>query len=197
MQSPPPGTVYRCSWCGDNPLYVKYHDKEWGTPLHDDTRLFEFLILEGFQAGLSWLTILKKRTAFHHAFAGFDANKIAEFNQSDIECLMQDRRIVRNRSKIEATIKNARCFLEIKARFNNFNDYIWQFVEGRPKINYWRSENLVPAKTIESERMSRDMRARGFKFVGPTICYAYMQAVGLVNDHVTACYRHSELKAFL
>lgn len=186
---------YRCRWCGDDPLYIRYHDQEWGTPLHDDDHLFEFLVLEGFQAGLSWLTILKKRPAFREAFAGFDADELVQFNRSNFERLMQNRHIVRNRAKIEATITNARCFLEIQAQFGSFNDYIWQFVEGAPLVNHWESEDLVPAKTAESERMSRDMRARGFKFVGPTICYAYMQAVGLVNDHVTACYRHGELKA--
>jgi DNA-3-methyladenine glycosylase I len=153
------------------------------------------LILEGFQAGLNWLTILKKRDAFQRAFAEFDAQKIAEFDSSQIERLMNDRSIVRNRAKITAAVNNARNFLSLKACFGSFNSYIWQFVEGKPIVNCWESEAMVPSKTSQSEIMSRDLRQRGFKFVGPTICYAFMQAVGLVNDHITACYRHSQLQA--
>jgi DNA-3-methyladenine glycosylase I len=185
----------RCSWCGLDPLYIKYHDNEWGVPLHDDRLLFELLILEGFQAGLSWLTVLKKRESFQKAFNGFDAHEIVQFGQSKIESLIQNSAIIRNRAKILATMQNARSFLEIKERFGSFDHYIWQFVEGRTRVNHWKSEGLVPAKTVESEKMSRDMRSRGFKFVGPTICYAFMQAAGLVNDHITICFRHSELQA--
>ncbi len=184
----------RCSWCGSDPLYIRYHDKEWGSQLHDDLKLFEFLILEGFQAGLSWLTILKKRKAFQKAFCGFNPGKIVGLSRSRIEMLMQDSSIIRNRAKIEATIHNARLYLEIKERFGSFDDYIWQFVEHRPIVNAWKSEDMIPAKTPQSEAMSKDMRQKGFKFVGPTICYAFMQAIGMVNDHITACYRYPQLK---
>lgn len=184
----------RCSWCGSYPLYTKYHDKEWGVPLHDDTLLFEFLTLEGFQAGLSWLTILRKREAFRKAFHGFNAFKIVKFDQSKIESLMLDDTIIRNRAKIIMAVQNARCFLEIKEHFGSFDRYIWQFVDGQPIINTWKSEDLIPSKTAESEKMSRDMRAKGFKFVGPTICYAFMQATGLVNDHIADCFRYDELR---
>jgi DNA-3-methyladenine glycosylase I len=186
-------TFSRCSWCGSDPLYITYHDNEWGVPLHDDSLLFEFLILEGFQAGLSWLTILKKREAFQKAFNGFNAYEIIRFDQSKIEHLMQNSTIIRNRAKILATVQNARCFLEIKEQFGSFDRYIWQFVEGRPMVNSWKSEDQIPTKTVESEKMSRDMRSKGFKFVGPTICYAFMQATGLVNDHITTCFRYSEV----
>lgn len=186
-------TFSRCSWCGSDPLYIKYHDNEWGVPLHDDSLLFEFLILEGFQAGLSWLTILKKREAFRKAFNGFNAYEIIRFDESKIERLMQNSTIIRNRAKISATVQNARCFLEIKEHFDSFDRYIWQFVEGRPMVNRWKSEDQIPTKTVESEKMSRDMRSKGFKFVGPTICYAFMQATGLVNDHITACFRYREV----
>ena len=186
-------TFSRCSWCGFDPLYIKYHDNEWGVPLHDDSLLFEFLILEGFQAGLSWLTILKKREAFRKAFNGFNAYEIIRFDESKIERLMQNSTIIRNRAKISATVQNARCFLEIKEHFDSFDRYIWQFVEGRPMVNRWKSEDQIPTKTVESEKMSRDMRSKGFKFVGPTICYAFMQATGLVNDHITACFRYREV----
>lgn len=184
----------RCSWCGSDPLYIKYHDSEWGTPLHDDTKLFEFLILEGFQAGLSWLTILKKRKAFHEAFCDFNASKIAQFNQKNIDALLVNRNIVRNRLKIGAAVENARCFIKIVHDFGTFDRYIWQFVGGHPKINAWESEDMVPSTTPEAEFMSKDLRKRGFKFVGPTICYAFMQATGMVNDHITSCYRYSELQ---
>jgi DNA-3-methyladenine glycosylase I len=186
-------TFSRCNWCGSDPLYITYHDNEWGVPLHDDSLLFEFLILEGFQAGLSWLTILKKREAFRKAFNGFNAYEIIRFDQSKIEHLMQNSTIIRNRAKILATVQNARCFLEIKEQFGSFDRYIWQFVEGRPMVNSWKSEDQIPTKTVESEKMSRDMRSKGFKFVGPTICYAFMQATGLVNDHITTCFRYSEV----
>ncbi len=189
-----PELPIRCNWCGSDPLYMKYHDEEWGTPLHNDSKLFEFIVLEGFQAGLSWLTILKKRRAFQKAFCGFDAHKIVRFSQSDIKALMQDSSIIRNRAKIEATIHNARLYLEIIERFGSFDSYIWRFVENRPIVNEWKSEDMIPAKTPLSEAMSKALRQKGFKFVGPTICYAFMQAVGMVNDHITACYRYSQLK---
>jgi DNA-3-methyladenine glycosylase I len=188
-------TARRCAWPGDNPLYLAYHDEEWGVPLHDDQRLFEFLILDGFQAGLSWLTILRKRDNFRRAFDHFDAKTIAAYTDADIERLMQDTGIVRNRQKIQATIANARSFLEIQAVSGSFDAFIWQFVDGAPIQNHWRDDAQVPATSAQSETMSRALRERGFRFVGPTICYAFMQAAGLVNDHITICFRHAEVAA--
>jgi DNA-3-methyladenine glycosylase I len=186
--------VNRCRWCGSDPLYIQYHDSEWGVPLHHDRKLFEFLVLESFQAGLSWLTILRKRAAFKAAFCGFSVKKVARFNASKIERLVSDKSIIRNRAKVLAAITNARCFLEVKAEHGSFDRYIWQFVNGNPIINNWESEALIPSITPESEAMSRDMRSKGFKFIGPTICYAFMQAIGMVNDHITACFRHDQLR---
>jgi DNA-3-methyladenine glycosylase I len=185
----------RCAWPGDNPLYLAYHDEEWGVPLHDDRRLFEFLILDGFQAGLSWLTILRKRDNFRQAFDHFDAQKIAAYTDADIERLMQDTGIVRNRQKIQATIANARFFLEIQAVSGSFDAFIWQFVDGAPIQNHWRDDAHVPATSAQSEAMSRALRERGMRFVGPTICYAFMQAAGMVNDHITTCFRHPQVAA--
>jgi DNA-3-methyladenine glycosylase I len=188
-------TTRRCAWPGDDPLYVAYHDEEWGVPLHDDGRLFEFLILDGFQAGLSWLTILRKRDHFRRAFDHFDAQAIAVYTDTDVERLMQDTGIVRNRQKIHATIANARACLEIQEACGSFDAYIWQFVEGAPIQNHWGDDTQIPAFSVQSETMSRALRERGFRFVGPTICYAFMQAAGMVNDHITPCFRHPEVAA--
>lgn len=183
----------RCEWCGDDPLYVAYHDEEWGVPVHDDRRLFEMLILEGAQAGLSWSTILKKRENYRKAFNHFDARKIAKYDKTKIAKLLADPGIVRNRLKIAATVQNARAFLEVQKEFGSFDRYIWQFVGGKPKQNRWKSLKEIPAKTAESDAMSKDLKKRGFSFVGSTICYAFMQAVGMVNDHITTCFRHRKV----
>lgn len=180
----------RCPWCGDDPLYVAYHDQEWGVPCHDDRRLFEFLILEGAQAGLAWITILRKRENYRRAFAGFDPTVVARWNETDVERLLGDASIVRNRRKIESALLNARAFLTVQEQFASFDSYLWRFVDGRPRLNAWRRMEDVPAETAESRSLSKDLLARGFKFVGPTICYALMQSVGLVNDHLTNCFRH-------
>lgn len=174
-------------------LYIAYHDHEWGVPVHDDRRLFEFLILESAQAGLSWRTILGKRDGYRRAFAGFDPEAVARFDGDRIAALLTDPGIIRNRAKIEAAVANARAFLAVVEAFGSFDAYIWRFVDGQPIINAWRSMDQVPDRTPESEAMSRDLRRRGFRFVGPTICYAYMQAVGMVNDHLVSCFRHAEL----
>jgi len=179
----------RCPWPGDDPLYQAYHDDEWGVPSHDDGHLFEMLNLEGAQAGLSWITILRKRENYRRAFAGWNASKIARFGQKDFKRLMADAGIVRNRLKIRATIENAKAFLKVREEFGSFDCYIWQFVGGRPLQNRRRGMRNVPALTSESDAMSRDLKKRGFRFVGSTICYAYMQAVGMVNDHVDGCFR--------
>jgi DNA-3-methyladenine glycosylase I len=173
----------------------RYHDDEWGVPLHDDRRHFEFLVLDAFQAGLSWATILNKRENFRRAFAGFDPVRVARLNQRSVNRLMQDAGIVRNRAKIESSITNARAFLEIQNAYGSFDRYIWQFVGGAPRQNRWKTLKQLPATSRESDRMSADLKARGFRFVGSTICYAYMQAAGLVNDHTVACFRHAEVRA--
>jgi len=183
----------RCDWAGTDPLYIAYHDTEWGVPLHDDRRLFEFLILEGFQAGLSWLTILKKRENYRKAFNNFDPHKIAAYGSARKKALLSDAGIIRNKLKIEAAIQNAASFLSIQQEFGSFDRYIWQFVAGRTLKNSWRSVSEIPASTTESAAMSADMKKRGFKFVGPTICYAFMQATGLVNDHIVRCFRYNEV----
>jgi DNA-3-methyladenine glycosylase I len=183
----------RCIWAGSDTLYQHYHDTEWGVPLHDDQRLFEFLILEGAQAGLSWITILRKRENYRVAFDGFDATRIARYDANKIESLLQNAGIVRNRLKVEAAVVNAQRFLDVQKEFGSFDKFIWQFVGGKPKLNKWRSQNLVPATTPESDTMSKELKRRGFKFVGSTICYAHMQATGMVNDHTTECFRHAEL----
>jgi DNA-3-methyladenine glycosylase I len=182
----------RCPWCGDDPLYVAYHDREWGVPLHDDRGLFELLILEGAQAGLSWITVLRKRENYRRAFDGFDIDKIAGYGDADIERLMGDPGIVRNRLKIAATIANARACQQVEAEFGSLDAYLWSFVEGQPIRNAWRKLIEVPAKTPLAEAMSKDLSRRGFKFVGPTICYAFMQAAGIVNDHLVDCHRYDE-----
>ncbi len=183
-------TINRCSWCGDDPLYVQYHDEEWGVPVHDDATLFEFLVLEGAQAGLSWLTILRRRDAYRSAFAQFSAEKVARFGDRDIERLVGDASIIRNRAKIRAAIGNARAFLEVQEEFGTFDAYIWRFVEGRPLRNAWCRLEDIPAMTPLSETISKDLKGRGFGFVGPTIVYAHMQATGMVNDHLIDCFRY-------
>lgn len=183
----------RCSWAGSDPLYVAYHDQEWGVPVHDDHLLFEFLILEGMQAGLSWAIILKKRDNFRRAFDGFDPQRVAQYGDEKVAALLADPGIVRNRLKISAAIRNARSFLEIQSEYGSFDAYIWQFVGGKPKVNAWRNLTEIPASTPQSDAMSKDLARRGFKFVGSTICYAFMQAVGLVNDHTVDCYRYNEI----
>ena len=186
----------RCIWCGSDPLYIAYHDDEWGVPLHNDRLLFEFLVLEGAQAGLSWLTILKKRENYRKAFHFFDWEIIANYSQRDVNRLLADSGIVRNRRKIESAILNAQGVLNIQEEFGSLDSYLWRYVEGIPKQNEWKSMAELPAKTELSEMMSKDLKKRGFNFVGPTICYAFMQTVGMVNDHTTDCFRHQELKLF-
>lgn len=180
----------RCPWGNSDPLYVPYHDAEWGVPLHDDRRIFEMLVLEGAQAGLSWLTILRRREAYRRAFERFDPAVVARYGAGEVARLLADSGIIRNRRKIEAAIGNARAFLDVQREFGSFDRYVWRFVGGRPKQNAWLALDEVPARTRESEAMSRDLRARGFRFVGPTICYAHMQATGMVNDHLVGCFRH-------
>ena len=180
----------RCPWGESDPLYVPYHDTEWGVPLHDDRRIFEMLVLEGAQAGLSWLTILRRREAYRSAFGRFDPQVVARYGPREVASLLADAGIIRNRLKIEAAIGNARAFLDVQREFGSFDRYIWRFVGGRPKQNAWKTLDAVPARTAESEAMSRELRARGFRFVGPTICYAHMQATGMVNDHLVGCFRH-------
>lgn len=183
-------TVTRCWWAGSDPLYVQYHDEEWGRPEHDDRKLFEMLCLEGAQAGLSWITILRKRENYRTAFDSFDAEKMASYDEAKINELMQNPGIVRNRMKIDAFIANARAFLAARAEFGSFDAYIWQFVDGQPIVNSWSEISQIPTSTPVAETMSIDLKKRGFKFVGPTICYAFMQAVGLVNDHMVDCFCH-------
>jgi len=185
----------RCSWCGDDPLYVAYHDEEWGVPVHDDRTLFEFLILEGAQAGLSWSTILKKRDGYRSAFDGFDAGKVARYNEHKIAELLADPGIVRNRLKVGSAVTNAQAFLAVQGEFGSFSRYIWEFVDGTPIRNAWRSLAEIPAKTPLAETISKDLKKRGFRFVGPTIVYAHMQATGMVNDHVVDCFRYPEIRA--
>jgi DNA-3-methyladenine glycosylase I len=182
----------RCVWCGDDPLYQQYHDQEWGLPCRDDKKLFEFVLLEGAQAGLSWITILRKRENYRKAFAGFEVEKVAAFNEQDIERCVGNVGIVRNRLKINSAISNARCFMEVQAEFGSFSNYFWGYVDGTPIVNHWASHSEIPASTALSDRISKDMKKRGFKFFGSTICYAHMQAIGLVNDHTTDCYRHAQ-----
>ncbi len=179
----------RCAWAGNDPLYQRYHDEEWGVPVHDDRRLFEMLILEGAQAGLAWITILRKREAYRKAFAGFDPRDVAAFDATRIESLLQDPGIVRNRLKIGSAVDNAKAFLKVQAEFGSFDAYLWPFVGGRPRINHPKSLAEVPAVTPEAEALSRDLKRRGFRFVGPTIIYAFMQAVGMVDDHVASCWK--------
>jgi DNA-3-methyladenine glycosylase I len=185
--------ITRCKWAGEDPLYCDYHDNEWGVPLHDDQMLFEFLILEGAQAGLSWITILRKRENYRKAFDNFDPNVVVNYTPEKVEELLQNEGIIRNKLKITSAIKNAKAFLEVQKEFGSFDKYIWSFTDGKTIQNHWANMSEVPALTPESEAMSKDLKKRGFKFVGPTICYALMQATGMVNDHTTYCFRHKEV----
>lgn len=188
-------TVTRCAWPGEDPLYVQYHDEEWGVPLHDDRALFEFIVLEGAQAGLSWITVLRKREAYRDAFAGFDPEKVARFDRRKIGSLLENPGIIRNRQKVEAAVGNAKAFLRVQEEFGSFDRYIWDFVNGRPIQNRWKTMKDLPAETELSQAISKDLRRRDFRFVGPTIVYAHMQATGMVNDHVVTCFRHKEVAA--
>lgn len=183
---------HRCGWVSADALYLDYHDHEWGVPEHDDRALFEKLILDGFQAGLSWLTILRKRDAFRKAFSGFEPERIARYRSEKIARLMENAHIVRNRAKIEATLGNARAYLDLRDKGARFDDFLWQFTEGRTLVNHWKALDQVPAETRESRAMSKRLKEAGFRFVGPTICYAFMQAVGMVDDHLTGCFRRTE-----
>ena len=196
-QTAPENPPWRCPWClvgkVPDPAYLRYHDQEWGVPLHDDRALFELLVLEGAQAGLSWLTVLKKRENYRRAFAGLDPSLVAGFGPADSERLLLDPGIIKNRQKIAAAIGNARAFLAVAEAFGSFDAYLWRFVDGAPRQNAWIELKQVPARTAESDALSKDLLARGFKFVGSTICYAFMQSAGLVNDHLAACFRHREI----
>ena len=185
----------RCVWCLGDDLYLDYHDREWGAPLHDDGKLFEFLVLEGAQAGLSWITVLKKRPAYRAAFDGFDFNRVAEYDEDKVNSLLAGPGIIRNKLKIRSAIRNARAFIRVREEFGSFDNYIWGFVDGKPVQNAWRDISQVPAETPLSNKISRDLKQRGFNFVGPTIVYAHMQATGMVNDHTTDCFRYGEIKA--
>ncbi len=184
----------RCAWCGTDPLYVAYHDNEWGVPVHDDRHLFEMLVLEGAQAGLSWLTILRKRESYRKAFDGFDIEAVARYSDSDLARLLADPGIVRNRLKVASAIRNARCVLDLRDKHGSLDAFLWRYVDGDPVQNTWRALAEIPISTAQSDRMSRDLRRRGFNFVGSTICYAFMQSVGMVNDHVVDCFRHAEIR---
>jgi DNA-3-methyladenine glycosylase I len=191
----PKNPLSRCAWSLGSPQYIAYHDAEWGVPVHDDRRLFEFIVLEGAQAGLSWSTILHKRENYRRAFDGFDPEKVARYTAKRIEKLLADPGIVRNRLKVESAVSNARAFLAVQEAFGSFDRYIWDFVDGRPIQNRWKSLKQIPARTPLSDTISQDLKQRGFRFVGSTIVYAHMQATGMVNDHLVSCFRHRELKA--
>ena len=186
----------RCEWGNSSPLYIEYHDSEWGVPVHDERMLFEFLILEGAQAGLSWSTILNKRQAYIQAFDNFEPTKVASYNDAKVQALLANPAIVRNRLKIQAAIQNARSYLKVQDQYGTFDTYIWEFVDGKPVQNSWKSLQEIPATTKESDTMSKELKKQGFTFVGSTICYAFMQAVGMVNDHIVNCFRWQEVKAF-
>ncbi len=183
----------RCTWAGDDPLYIQYHDQEWGAPVHDDRELFELLVLEGAQAGLSWITILRKREGYRRAFDNFEPQIVAKYDQAKLDQLAQNPEIVRNRLKIRSAVQNAGAFLAVQEEYGSFDRYIWGFVDSRPIINVWATMSQIPASTTLSEQISKDLKKRGFNFVGPTICYAYMQSIGMVNDHTTDCFRYSEV----
>ena len=186
--------IQRCPWAEVDPLMIEYHDTEWGVPLYDDRKLFEFLVLDAMQAGLSWLTILRKRDNFRRAFDDFDPQRVARYTKRRIEKLLNDEGIIRNRLKIEATVANARAFLQLQHELGSFSDYIWGFVDGKSVVNVWKTQKQIPAQTPLSIKMSKDLQQRGFRFAGPTICYAFMQAAGLVNDHVVDCFRNREVQ---
>jgi DNA-3-methyladenine glycosylase I len=183
----------RCSWVGDDPLMVAYHDTEWGVPVHDDQKLFEFMVLDAMQAGLSWRLVLRKRQNLAKALGNFNPRKVAKYGDRDLERLLADEGIIRNRQKLAASIANAQAVLKVQDEFGSLDAYLWQFVDGKPRRNAWKQDTQIPAKTPQAEAMSKSLVGRGFKFVGPTICYAFMQAAGLVNDHVTNCFRYSEV----
>lgn len=187
----------RCAWVSENPLYITYHDEEWGVPVKEDQKLFEFLILETFQAGLSWITVLKKRENFRKAFDNFDFNKIAKYKDEKIQDLLMDKGIIRNKLKVKAAVRNAQAFLEIRKEFGSFSKYIWEFVDQTPIKNSWKELSEVPAKTALSDQISKDLKKRGFKFVGSTVIYAHMQATGMVNDHTTDCFRYEEVQKLI
>jgi DNA-3-methyladenine glycosylase I len=186
--------LQRCKWCEGNELYTRYHDKEWGVPVYSDRKLFEFLILEGCQAGLSWITILKKRKTYREVFDRFDFNKVANYKENKIQDLLNNPGIIRNQLKIRSAVKNAQAFIKVREEFGTFKNYIWNFTDGKTIQNSWKSLKEIPVNTDVSDRMSKDLKKRGFNFVGSTICYAFMQATGMVNDHITECYRYEELK---
>lgn len=188
--------ITSCSWTSDDELMIKYHDKEWGVPIHNDKKLFEFLLLEGFQAGLSWKTILHKRKNFRKAFDNFDFNKIAKYDKRKINSLMKDTGIIRNKMKIDAAVSNAKAFIQIRKEFGTFDSYIWSFVNYKPIVNKFKSLSELPARTELSDKISEDLKKRGFKFVGSTVIYAHMQATGMVNDHLTSCFRYKQLKNY-
>jgi DNA-3-methyladenine glycosylase I len=188
-----PAELKRCTWPGVDPLYIRYHDREWGVPLHNDRRLFEFLVLEGAQAGLSWITILRKRPAYRRAFHDFDYNRVARYGERDVRRLLRDAGIVRNELKVRSAIRNARAFLAVREEFGTFDRYMWRFIEGEPVVNRWRATKQIPPRTPLSDTISKDLKQRGFNFVGSTIVYSHMQATGMVNDHLVSCFRHGEL----
>ena len=190
----PRNEIIRCAWCGTDPIYIRYHDEEWGVPVHDDRRLFEMLILDGMQAGLSWITVLKKRGEFRKAFDHFDPQRIAQYDEEKVSQLMDNPGIIRNRLKIQGAIKNAQAFLEIQKEFGTFDQFIWSFVGNKPRQNRFTNAKQIPARTPESDRMSKELKKRGFSFAGSTICYAFMQAAGMVNDHVAGCFRYLDVK---
>ena len=190
MNESPVKKLVRCIWCGDDPVYQQYHDQEWGVPCREDKKLFEFLCLEGAQAGLSWITILRKREAYRRAFADFEVEKVAAFTDKDVQRCLQDAGIVRNRLKIKSAISNARLFIDMQREFGRFSHYLWAYVDNSPITNHWASHSEIPPNTVLSDAIAKDLKARGFKFFGTTICYAYLQAMGLVNDHCIDCYRH-------
>jgi DNA-3-methyladenine glycosylase I len=183
----------RCGWVTNDPIYIEYHDKEWGVPVHEDKKHFEFLILEGAQAGLSWLTILRKREGYRKAFAQFNPEAVATYSDQNFKTLLSNPEIVRNKLKIQSAISNASAFLKVQEEFGSFDTYCWRFVDGKPKVNHWKTLKNIPPSTMESEAFSKDLKKRGFKFVGPTVIYAHMQAVGMVNDHTLNCFRYAEL----
>lgn len=193
LQNTSHNKIIRCTWAGTDPLYCHYHDHEWGVPVHDDQRFFEFILLEGAQAGLSWITVLRKREAYRKAFAEFDSAKVAKFDQAKLAELMENKEIIRNRKKLESAINNARAFLRIQEKFGSFDAYIWRFVDGKPLKNRWKTAVDMPANTPLSDRLSKDLKQHGFSFVGSTICYSFMQATGMVNDHTTDCFRWQQL----
>lgn len=189
-----PNELIRCEWPTDDPLMVEYHDTEWGVPVHDDRKLYEFLVLDAMQAGLSWRTVLHKRENFRKAFDNFDADKVSRYTEKHVVKLLQNPGIIRNRLKVQSAVTNARVLLKIQEEFSSFDRYIWRFVDGQPRVNNWKSLKELPVKTKESDAMSKDLKQRGFNFVGSTICYAFMQAAGMVNDHIVTCFRYREVQ---